>query len=322
MTTLRKVMLGAVAICVGLPLTAGMIAIVTISVLDRTNGSIVSSGETREYLLHVPASHDPAAPTPLVISLHAGATWPAHQMNLTHWNQVADEHGFIVVYPSGNPQMFGVVRIWQTFGANSGVERDVRFIADLIDTLQSRYNIDPTRIYADGLSNGGGLAFALSCALSDRVAAIGMVAPAQTLPPDWCRNDRPVPVIAFHGDADPILPYEGGPLGDPFNPVKPVFPPVREFVTTLAQRNDCAPDPVQSTLAPDVTRLAYQDCADGADVQFHTIIGGGHSWPGGKPPPRWRVGPTSQSIDATRVIWQFFREHPLRVMDVVGDMRR
>lgn len=110
-------------------------------------------------------------------------------------------------------------------------------------------------------------------------------------------------MIAFHGDADRILPYEGGPLGDPFNPVKPVFAAARDFVA--------AANPVQSAVAVDVTRLASSGCAEDAAVVFFTILGGGHTWPGGKPMPEWRVGPTSDSIDATREMWAFFSEHPL-----------
>ena len=105
---IRKIILGAAVVVVGLPLAVILIAIVSISALDRTSDSIVSSGETREYLLHVPDSYDRARPTPLVISLHAGATWPAHQMNLSRWNRLADEHGFIVVYPSGSPPGYDI----------------------------------------------------------------------------------------------------------------------------------------------------------------------------------------------------------------------
>jgi polyhydroxybutyrate depolymerase len=306
---IRKTILGAALVVVGLPLALILIAIVSISVFDRTNGTIVSSGETREYLLHVPDSYDRAKPTPLVISLHAGATWAAHQMNLSHWNRLADEHGFIVVYPSGTPELFNVVRIWQT--TPEGVVKDVQFISALIDRLEVEYNIDRARIYANGMSMGGGMAFALSCTLSDRIAAIGMVAAAQSLPSSWCRDTRPVPMITFHGTADALVPYDGGPLGDPFNPVKPVYPAVRDFVANWATRNRCAVSPVKSTVAPDVTRLEYPDCAESAPVVLYTILGGGHSWPGGKPPPEWRVGPTNNSIDATGEMWAFFSEHPL-----------
>jgi polyhydroxybutyrate depolymerase len=245
--SIRKILLGTAVVVLGLPLALTLIAIVTISVLDRTNGSIVTSGDTREYLLPVPNSYERAKPTP-------PATWPAQQRNLSRWNRLADANGFIVVYPSGTPQLLGVARVWHSFATGPGVERDVRFISELIDTLQSAYNIDPARIYANGMSNGGGMAFVLACTMSDRIAAVAMVAPAQSLPPRWCANTRPAQMMAFHGSADPIVPYDGGPLGDPFNPVKPVFAPVRDFVASWAERNQCTASPVDLTVASDVTR--------------------------------------------------------------------
>src|SRR5213592_2325555 len=149
-----------------------MIAAVSIYVLNRTNGRIVSSGQKREYLLYVPRSYDRAKPTPLVISMHGGALWPAAQKGISQWNRVADEHGFIVVYPSGT----GVPKAWHMGAEGKGaeaLEASVRFISELIDTLEAAYHIDPTRIYADGYTVGGGMAFAVSCRLSHRIAAVG-----------------------------------------------------------------------------------------------------------------------------------------------------
>jgi polyhydroxybutyrate depolymerase len=186
--------------------------------------------------------------------------------------------------------------------------KDVTFISDLIDTLKATYNIDPERIYANGFSLGGGMAFVLSCTLSDRIAAVGMVSAAQTLPWGWCRDDRPVPMIAFHGTAD-LVPYEGGPSPDPFNPL--TFPAVRDWTANWARRNRCTQEPIESMAAADASRLAYTNCAGDASVVLYTIRAGGHTWPGGKPLPEWIVGPTSRSIDATGEMWAFFREHRL-----------
>ena len=108
MTSIRKVVIGAVLLVIGLPAVLILIAVVSLYVPNRTNGTIVSSGQQREYLLYVPGSYDRARPTPLVISLHALALGPAAQMETSQWNKVADEHGFIVVYPLGT----GVVPIW------------------------------------------------------------------------------------------------------------------------------------------------------------------------------------------------------------------
>jgi len=106
----RRVVTRVLLIVIGLPTALVLTAFAYLSLVDRTSGTIVSSGQKREYLLHVPRSYDPAKPTPLVISMHALALWPAAQMEMSHWNKVADEHGFIVVYPSGT----GVVKIWRT----------------------------------------------------------------------------------------------------------------------------------------------------------------------------------------------------------------
>src|SRR5712691_13334857 len=208
----KKIVIGVLLAIIGLPVLLVLVVVVSVAILDRTNGSIVSSGKPRSYLLYVPQSYDRAKPTPLVISMHGAAGWPAQQMNLSGWNRLADEQGFIVVYPSGSD----VPKIWHV-DRGAGLMRDVRFISALIDTLEAAYNIDPTRIYANGISNGGGMAFVLSCTLSDRIAAVGMVAAAQTLPWSWCTDHRPVPMIAFHGTAD-LVPYQGGPSPDPFNP--------------------------------------------------------------------------------------------------------
>ena len=126
-------------------------------------------------------------------------------METSQWNKVADEHGFIVVYPLGT----GVVPIW-LLRPEADLSANVRFISELIDTLEAAYNIDKTMIYANGFSNGGAMVFALSCRLSHRIAAVGTVAAAQDQrPSSWCADSTPVPFINFHGTAD-FVPYNGG----------------------------------------------------------------------------------------------------------------
>jgi polyhydroxybutyrate depolymerase len=307
-----------VVVVIGLPVALVLIAGLSFYALmssyapNRTNGSIVSSGQKREYLLYVPRSYDRAKPTPLVISMHAAALWPATLREASHWNKVADENRFIVVYPSGTTLSgsgTGVLpfRVW-LLGPEANLSANVRFISELIDTLAAGYNIDPTRIYANGFSNGGAMAFALSCRLSDRIAAIGTVSAAQDQRPwSWCTDSRPMPLINFHGTAD-LVPYNGGKV---FASPKP-FPSVLTWTASWARRNRCGPNPVESMVAADVTRLEYINCADDAGVVLYTINGEGHQWPGGKPLPEWMVGPMRHSIDATSQMWTFFREHPLR----------
>jgi polyhydroxybutyrate depolymerase len=309
----RKIVIGAALVLLGLPIVLVLIVYGFFYAVfyfpnrtSATNGTIVSSAEKREYLLYVPKSYDRAKPTPLVINLHTAMSWPASSMNISQWNLVADEYGFIVVYPAGTG--FGS-KSWEMTGSETPSRMpDVIFISELIDKLEASYNIDKTRIYANGMSNGGGMAFVLSCTMSDRIAAVGMVSAGLYPEWSWCTDHRPVPVIAFHGTADPICPYNGGrtKFGDD------IFPSVPSFMANWARRNRCGPNPMESAFAADVTRLQYTDCADDASVVLYTVKGEGHQWPGGKPiVAKWLVGPYSRSIDATRQMWALFREHAL-----------
>jgi len=117
-----------------------------------------------------------------------------------------------------------------------------------------------------------------------------------------------VPMIAFHGTADPIVPYNGG-----SSPAAPdLFPSVPAWTANWARRNRCGPSPVESPVAAQVSRVEYTGCADDAAVVLYTIRGGGHTWPGGKPLPKLITGPTSREVDATRRMWEFFLAHPRR----------
>ena len=303
----RTMVLSTVLSLLGLPVLIALIEAVSWNVVNRNSGAIVSSGEKREYLLHVPKSYDRARKTALVISMHGGGMWGAAQREVSQWNRVADEHGFIVVYPSGRGPL-ARHRSWRA-GGGAGSRKDVRFISDLIDTLMAAYNIDSTRVYADGISNGGGMAAVLSCMLSDRIAAVGLVASAQFMPWANCPDHRPVPMIAFHGTADRQAWYKGG---TSWVARKLVFPGIEAWMAVWAQRNRCGPNPIDSMVAKDVRRREYTECAEEASVVLYTILGGGHTWPGGGPLPEWFVGTTSKSIDASREMWAFFREHPLR----------
>ena len=293
--------IATVMIC--LPVVVAGIEAARYFAVNRSTGTIVSSGVTREYTLHVPPGYDANRPTPLVITIHGGSLWPAVQEAFSQWDRVADREGFIVLYPSGRtgdgPRHFDA--------------EDVTYIADLIDSVQRTHNIDRNRIYANGLSNGGGLSSLLSCTMPDRIAAVGLVAAAHLFPSSLCRDLRPVPMIAFHGTADGAAPYEGG--KSPMSWILSMqFPSIPMVTTAWAKRNQCAPTPVESRVAPDVTRLEYSQCLSNAPAILYTIHGGGHTWPGGDAAyaPEWFVGTTTQSIDASRLMWDFFKDHPLQ----------
>ena len=279
------------------------------SYADKTNGTIISSGVARRYLLYVPRTYDRSRPAPLVISIHPAATWPALQAEISQWNTVADVHGFIVVYPAGSGAFFG------GFGRGPHVwpgeelfARDAKFLSQLIDQLGAQYNIDRSRIYVNGMSNGGTMSLALPCGLRDRIAAVGAVAPALPVGPgeDECEKYSPVPTIIFHGTADKMAPYRGGK-----SPIVPrPFPNIPDWVAKVARANQCQAPPTETSVSAAVVRRSYGDCSSNADVVFYTIRDGGHTWPGGKHLAEWIAGKTTDEINASELMWDFFAQHP------------
>ncbi len=274
--------------------------------IHQTNGEVMTGGTKRTYLLHVPASYRPGKPVPLVISIHGFAEWPAHLMDISHWNKLSDEFGFLVVYPSGS----GLPLHWFSFNRPdeaSKSQQDVQFVSDLIDKLEREYSIDADRVYANGLSNGAGMSFLLAARLSERIAAIGGVSGAYLLPWDEYKPKRAVPAVIIHGTADPIVSFHGGYA----KRAKIGFPDIPKWVETFAAHNGCKSVPEQLPSTGSVSALRYTGGPDNADVEFYTVEGGGHAWPGGKEMPRRIVGHTTQDMDATRAMWEFFMRHPM-----------
>jgi polyhydroxybutyrate depolymerase len=256
-------------------------------------GALTSSGVTRHYLVHVPASYQGNQSVSLVINFHGLNSDAQQQENLTGMSAKADREGFIVVYPDG------LDRQWNT-GRGADGRADQQFIRDLIATLESQYSIDPKRIYATGISNGGGMANRLGCDLADVIAAIAPDAGAYNFWQD-CRPSRPVPVLAFHGLDDHVVPYEGG-------QPKIMVPPIGEWAANWAKLNDCDSTPGTTTPVDILTIYTWSGCKDSADVILYTLASHGHSWPGSAVMP---AAITSQAVNATDVIWEFFTAHPM-----------
>jgi len=284
------------------------ISIIALSTQFGTNGRIKSGGQTRKFMIYIPDSYDPEQPTPLVISIHGFVQWPANQQSVTRWNEVADENGFLVVYPKGT----GFPLRWNTQPSDEApgaLEEELQFFSDLIDQLSSSYNIDLSRVYVNGMSNGGGMSDLLACKFSDRIAAIGGVAGAYLYPREKCIPGRPVPVIAFHGLEDKIVPFYGGVS---FRDESFVFPTVEDWVKGWAEFNACGPIPESSVITNGITRTHYSGCEEDAEVILYAVEGGGHTWPGGRKLPVWIAGHTNQDINASALMWEFFSGYSLK----------
>jgi polyhydroxybutyrate depolymerase len=277
-------------------------------------GSLQCGGLKRTYHVHVPANYDCLQPTPLVLALH-GLSMDARMMaKFTGLNKVADREGFVVVYPDGTGPV-NVLRGWNAgaFPGDDGKERpdDVAFLTRLLDEIERQVHVDRSRIFATGMSNGAMMAYRLAGALSARIAAIAPV--AGTLPVgDW-RPDRAVPIIHFHGTADTLVPI-GGPKDELARVVK--FKSVDDSIQTWVKLNGCTAEPVVSELPAQrdkykVTCKTYNHGRGDAEVVLYIIDGGGHSWPGMHLQPSF-LGPSTDNINASELMWQFFKKHPRR----------
>jgi polyhydroxybutyrate depolymerase len=268
----------------------------------RVNGELMSGQTRRRYLLHVPEGLEPGRAVPLVVVIHGFMQTPAHQAEMSRFDELADAEGFITVYPMGT----GFPLRWtahEPVASSRATREHVEFIRNLVEMIGQTYAIDPERIYACGMSNGGGLASVLACELPDLFAAVGSVAGLYTYPPDGSASDRPVPLIAFHGALDQIVPIRGG-----VRRLRYDVPAVADWMDAYARRCGCT---VRSDerLSESLERVCYSAGPDDVEVISYTVGDGGHTWPGGVPLPEVITGPTSDAIDATRVIWEFFKSH-------------
>jgi polyhydroxybutyrate depolymerase len=279
------------------------------STTDDQTITLTHDGIERSYILHVPASYDGSQPVPLVLVFHGGGGKADGIMQSSGFNQLADEKGFIVVYPNGTGRLGDKLLTWNGgaccgFAMTNNID-DVGFVRAIVAELQTSYKIDAKRIYATGLSNGGILSFRLACEASDLFAAIAPV--SGTLNFKSCAPSQPVSVIEFHGTDDTHIQYEGG--YGPNSIAQVMFASVKDSIDFWLAADSCPTTPQTKSFA-DIQHDTYANCAQGIAVELYTIIGGQHAWPGSAG-PAWPGGdePT-QTISATQLMWDFFIAHP------------
>ena len=211
--------------------------------------TMASGGGERSYRLYVPASYDASAPLPLLLNFHGFGSSAAEQERYSGFIDVAEANGFVLVTPDGtnNPQR------WYIYGRlEPGYVDDFAFVDALIDEVSASVCIDQSRIYAAGISNGGAMSSLLGCNV-ERIAAVAPVAGAPFSDAS-CAGDGSVPVIAFHGTADDVVPFDGGAGGRLGLPITPV----RENMRDWAAHNGCDLTLQSERIAPDVVLERYE----------------------------------------------------------------
>jgi polyhydroxybutyrate depolymerase len=295
-------------------------------------------GADRWYLLTTPppSTPDPTVPgaatdatlpsvaRPLVVDFHGLAEGAAIHATTSGFGTVGQHDGFVVAFPdgTGNPVQ------WDT-SSQSGANPDLQFVTAMLDQLESTQCIDTSRVYASGFSDGSFMVSLLACTMSDRFAAIGAVSGLQLPVP--CPATRHVPIVAFHGTADPILYFNGGIGTDTLNralgrggpapadstttttrPTDLHGPGYPATVQAWAVKDGCSPRSSDSRIASRVVLRTYR-CPARTGVEFYIILGGGHSWPGSTFSQAISsiTGYTTFEIDATTAMWAFFRQFRL-----------
>ncbi|HEY8172149.1 MAG TPA: PHB depolymerase family esterase [Dehalococcoidia bacterium] len=259
----------------------------------NSNETITSGGIERSYILHVPPQYDGSQAVPLVLNFHGFGSGATQQANYSRFPAKADEAGFIAVTPDGT----GTPRRWNLFP--TGQPDDIAFVRDLLDSLEANLCIDGKRVFVAGISNGAAFSMQLACAMPDRIAAAAAVA-ALTYPLR-CTDGTQTGVIAFHGTADPCVPFTGGTSACGL--MLPVAP-IETSALNWAKHDGCNQTPSVTQLTEHVRVTAYSECRDNVSVVLYVVDGGGHTWPGSIDVAR--LGPTTHEIDATDLIWEYF----------------
>ncbi|MEU8634010.1 ferulic acid esterase [Amycolatopsis sp. NPDC048633] len=259
-----------------------------------TTRHVVSGGLEREYTVHLPAHYNPRRAYPLVLSFHGHKRTSQYQEELSGFSAL----DAISVYPQGLIGTDGE-SAW-TGAPYSAAADDVLFTSDLLNSLQRELCVDNDRIFAAGKSNGGGFVGLLACRLPGRIAAFAPVSGAFYPQGGACHPSRPAPILDFHGTADTTIPYTG-------NPDKGL-PSIPDWLAGWSTRDGCFPKPVSWQPVKGVVAQKWLGCDRRSDLAHYRVEGAGHVWPSTKPN---NDSATPTVIDATPVIWRFFRAHPL-----------
>lgn len=173
---------------------------------EQSRQMLQYDGGAREYQLYIPSSYDMAESSPLLIALHGRTSTGQRMADLTSFNSRADKYGFAVVYPEG------IHKQWNYLHGIAGFKEqpnDSEFLLDIVAAVSDRYNIDNSRIYVTGISNGGFMAQRLACYAPDKFAAFASVAAGgYAAMPIECTNKGPVNMLYMHGTADKKVPWK------------------------------------------------------------------------------------------------------------------
>lgn len=261
----------------------------TSSAIEQT---INVDGDTRSYRIYVPKKSSSTGKYALLFNFHGFGSNAREQEKVSNMQALADKNHTVIVYPQGltlpNDKPY-----WRT-QAKQDRQAELRFVHAMLDELQQTHPINPKRIYATGISNGGGMANMVAAEMSDVFAAIAPVAGAYYDHTDY-QPAEPVAVMAFHGTADRTVPIHG----------RAKLPNIEAWAQSWSVINGCASTPRVVQNNDQLTWKRWRRCQ--AAVNVVAIKGEGHSWPGSIYSRR-----TQTDVNASEMMFDFFQRHPKR----------
>ncbi len=245
---------------------------------------LMSGGKERTYRLFVPPSYDGRAELPLVLDMHGSGGTAARQATTSQFEALAARESVLVATLQAGAE-------GNRWNVPITAERpdDVQYVSDVIDHVAARVCTDRARVYATGFSGGARMSSLLACKLNDRIAAIAPMAGLRW--PGPCEG-RAIPVLTFHGLADPQNTYDGHVEGRGGEWVESV----PDALAGWAKHNGCDGDAVLDDPAGPLSTLSYRGCD--AEVRLVRIDGLVHTW-------------ARNEVDATAEMWRFFKAHKL-----------
>lgn len=266
-------------------------AVLTTGVNSR---SLVFDAQTRQYDVYAPAAYTGSVPVPLVIDLHGYTSNKEQQRAISGFRQRADAEGFLVVHPQG---LFNSWNAGTCCGqaAAQGID-DVGFLRAMVAAVATEANVDVRRIYATGLSNGGGMTQRLACEAADLVAAAAPMAfPIPFIPLTLCEPSRPIAVLMFMGLTDQLVSYAGA---------APSFARWR----TVDGCTGASPD--ETLVAGDSFCDTYTHCAAGVEVGLCSILSTSPA------PFEGHILQINNDLNLSVVAWDFLSRFQLPVASV------
>jgi polyhydroxybutyrate depolymerase len=300
---------------------------------DKTVGTLInidSGGINRKAVLYVPSNLKRDEKPALVVVMHGGGGSAAGVLADNGWLAKAEQQSFIALAPEGLgvrpklPTNFKLnPAVWNSgqYGSTSSTAsiNDVGFIRDLLQHIQSVVIYNEARVFVTGHSNGGGMTFRLATELSEKFAAVAMVAGRLTI--ENPKPQKPLPTLYIVGTVDPLMPLAGGEIKSPWGGSW-TNRPVDEQLFNWAKALQCDLEPKTISETSTVKNVVYTSCTSNSVMASAPSVkpsptltvlylkGHGHHWPGGKQTLSTQTtGPIVDSINATDVIWEFFNKY-------------